>query len=61
MLSLDLSGLGLDLVATVEGHGPVKCEGPAVGRVCLVLLTDLIIQGGGKLLCQLFFGFMWFS
>ena len=31
----------------------------ALGRVCLVLLTDLIIQDGGKLVCQLFFGGKW--
>ena len=32
----------------------------ALGRVSL-FATALIIRGGGKLLCQLFFGFMWFS
>ena len=93
MLSLDFfgkSGLGLDLLETVEGHSnftdgksvaprskcgilplrqaqgqndnsftsiPIvkvlKSEGPAVGRVSLVMLTDLIIRDGGKLLCQL--------
>ena len=65
MLSLDLvwnrSGLSLDFVETVEGHGPVKSEDPAIGRVCLVLLTDLIIRVGGKLLCQLLKRIMWFS
>jgi len=30
----------------------VKSEDPAVGRVCLVMLTDLIIRVGGKLVCQ---------
>jgi hypothetical protein len=49
------------LVATVEGQGPVKCEDPADGRVCLVLLTDLIIRVGGKLVCQLFLSFKWFG
>jgi hypothetical protein len=39
----------------------VKCEGPAAGRVCLVLLTDLIIRVGGKLLCQVFLSFKWFG
>jgi hypothetical protein len=32
-----------------------------VGRVCLVLLTDLIIRDGGKLLCQILKRFMLFG
>ena len=42
-------------------QGTVKCKDPAVGRVCLVLLTDLIIRDGGKLLCQLFLLWKWFD
>jgi hypothetical protein len=30
-----------------------------LGRVCLVLLTDLIIPRGGKLLCQLLRNYIW--
>src|ERR1035437_7724974 len=55
------SGLSLDLVWTSSLRLRVKCKDPAIGRVCLVLLTDLIIRVGGKLLCQLFFGFKLFS
>ena len=53
------SGLGLDLVWTSWRRLRVKCEGPAVGRVCVDLLTALIIRVGGKLLCQVFFGGKW--
>jgi hypothetical protein len=38
-----------------------KCEDPAIGRVCLVLLTALIIRDGGKLLCQVFLSFKLFG
>jgi hypothetical protein len=65
MLGLDLiwirSGSGLDQVWTWLRRLRVKSEGPAIGRVCLVLLTDLIIRDGGKLLCQLLKRIMWFS
>ena len=39
----------------------VKCKDPAIGRVCLVLLTDLIIRDGGKLVCQILKRFMLFG
>ena len=52
---------GLDLLISGINNLPVKCEDPAVGRVCLVLLTDLIIRRGGKLLCQLFLWGKWFG
>ena len=48
-------------MAAVSGQGPVKGEDPAIGRVCLVLLTDLIIRVGVKLLCQLFLLGKWFG
>jgi hypothetical protein len=32
----------------------LKAKARLVGRVCLDLLTDLIIRDGGKLLCQVF-------
>ena len=50
---------GLDLSISGINDLPVKSEGPAVGRVCLVLLTDLIIPRGGKLLCQLLRNNIW--
>jgi hypothetical protein len=44
---LDLSISGINNLKTENRkHGTVKCEDPAVGRVCLVLLTDLIIRDG---------------
>ena len=52
--SLDLLIFGINKLL-------VKSEDPAVGRVCLVLLTDLIIRDGGKLLCQLFLLWKWFD
>jgi hypothetical protein len=51
---------GLDLLISGINNLRVKSEDPAIGRVCLVMLTDLIIRVGGKLLCQLFLIFMWF-
>jgi hypothetical protein len=51
---LDLSISGINNLKT-GNREQLKSEGPAVGRVCLVLLTDLIIRRGGKLVCQLFF------
>jgi hypothetical protein len=52
---------GLDLLISGINNLRVKSEDPAIGRVCLVMLTDLIIRVGGKLLCQLFLIFMWFA
>jgi len=37
---------GLDHLISGINDLLVKCEGPAVGRGCLVLLTDLIIRRG---------------
>ncbi len=39
---------GLDLSISGINDLPVKCEDPAVGRVCLVMLTDLIILVEGN-------------
>jgi hypothetical protein len=53
-LDILISGIN-NLKTGNREQGTVKYEGPAIGRVCLVLLTDLIIRVGGKLLCQIFF------
>jgi hypothetical protein len=44
---------GLDLLISGINNLRVKSEDPAIGRVCLVMLTVLIIWDGGKLVCQL--------
>ena len=59
---LDLLISGINSLWTVNGAAwCIKCEGPAIGRGCLILLTDLIIRRGGKLVCQVFSGFKLFG
>ena len=54
---------GLDQLISGINDLPVSCwlnaKARRVGRVCLVLFTDLIIRVGEKLLCQLRETFIW--